>query len=117
MVYLLDANVFIESKNRHYGFDFCPAFWDWLDAQNHAGQVYSVERVADELKKDDLGVDNNLTIEHHYRIIAAGAKIVRNISSKAADKWPAEQERERPSKPSPIPKPAAPISPLLNTRP
>lgn len=51
MVYLLDANVFIESKNRHYGFDFCPAFWDWLDAQNHAGQVYSVERVADELKK------------------------------------------------------------------
>ena len=26
--YLLDANVFIEAKNRYYGFDFCPAFWD-----------------------------------------------------------------------------------------
>ena len=30
MAYLLDANVFISAKNLHYGFDFCPAFWDWL---------------------------------------------------------------------------------------
>ena len=27
-VYLLDANVFIQAKNLHYGFDFCPAFWE-----------------------------------------------------------------------------------------
>jgi Domain of unknown function (DUF4411) len=26
MAYLLDANVFIQAKNLHYGFDFCPAF-------------------------------------------------------------------------------------------
>ena len=26
--YLLDANVLIQAKNLHYGFDFCPAFWD-----------------------------------------------------------------------------------------
>jgi len=25
MAYLLDANVFIEAKNRYYGLDFCPA--------------------------------------------------------------------------------------------
>ncbi len=31
MPYLLDANVFIQAKNLHYGFDFCPAFRDWLD--------------------------------------------------------------------------------------
>ena len=30
MAYLLDANVFISAKNLHYGFDFCPAFRDWL---------------------------------------------------------------------------------------
>ena len=30
MPYLLDSNVFIQAKNCHYGFDFCPAFWDWL---------------------------------------------------------------------------------------
>lgn len=47
--YLLDANVFIQAKNLHYGFDFCPAFWDWLIAQNDADQVASIEKVADEL--------------------------------------------------------------------
>ena len=30
MAYILDANVFIEAKNRRYGLDFCPAFWEWL---------------------------------------------------------------------------------------
>ena len=56
MAYLLDANVFIEGKNRYYGFDFCPAFWDWLDAANAANRVFSIEKVADELAAiaDDL---------------------------------------------------------------
>ena len=49
--YLLDANVFIRAKNLHYGFDFCPAFWDWLVDRNRAGTVASVERVADELRR------------------------------------------------------------------
>jgi hypothetical protein len=31
MAYLLDANVFIQAKNLHYGLDFCPAFWDLAD--------------------------------------------------------------------------------------
>ena len=30
MAYFLDSDVFIRAKNLHYGFDFCPAFWDWL---------------------------------------------------------------------------------------
>ncbi len=51
--YLVDANVFIQAKNLHYGFDFCPAFWDWLVDQNHAGKVASVEKVADELRAGD----------------------------------------------------------------
>jgi hypothetical protein len=49
MTYLLDANVFIQAKNLHYGFDFCPAFWDWLILANQQGQVFSIEKVADEL--------------------------------------------------------------------
>ncbi len=54
--YLLDTNVFIQAKNLHYGFDFCPAFWDWLIARNGAGEVASIEKVADELQAggDDL---------------------------------------------------------------
>lgn len=50
MAYLLDANVFIEAKNRHYGFDFCPGFWEWLLEANADGKVFSVESVADELQ-------------------------------------------------------------------
>ena len=49
MSYLLDSNVFIQAKNLHYGFDFCPAFWDWLDVNNEWGKVFSVEKVGDEL--------------------------------------------------------------------
>lgn len=49
MAYLLDANVFIEAKRRHYGFDFCPGFWDWLDRATDRGVVRSVSQVAAEL--------------------------------------------------------------------
>ena len=49
MAFLLDANVFIQAKNRHYGLDFCPAFWEWLIARNAAGSVFSVEKVGDEV--------------------------------------------------------------------
>lgn len=48
--YLLDSNIFIQAKNLHYGFDFCPAFWEWLIAQNQAGKVASIEKVGDELQ-------------------------------------------------------------------
>ena len=56
MAYLLDANIFIQAKNLHYGFDFCPAFWDWLVAKNADGTVFSIEKVGDELiaGTDDL---------------------------------------------------------------
>lgn len=50
MDYLLDANVFIEATRRHYGFDFCPAFWDWLVQANEGGRVFSIERVGLELR-------------------------------------------------------------------
>ena len=49
-MYLLDANVFIQAKNLHYGFDFVPAFRDWLIRENSTGKVASIEKVADELR-------------------------------------------------------------------
>ncbi len=49
MAYLLDADVFIRAKNLHYGFDFCPAFWQWLIERNADGAVFSVEKVGDEV--------------------------------------------------------------------
>ena len=53
MIYLLDANVFIQAKNLHYGFDFCPAFWEWLVEQNTSKQVFSIDKVADEIAAGD----------------------------------------------------------------
>lgn len=56
MAYLLDANIFIQAKNFHYGFSFCPAFWEWLIVKNSALSVFSVSKVGVELKrkKDEL---------------------------------------------------------------
>ena len=46
---LLDANVFIQAKNLHYGQDFCPTFWQWLLDNNAAGRVFSIDKVADDI--------------------------------------------------------------------
>lgn len=53
MSYLLDANVFIQAKNLHYGFDFCPAFWEWLVERNISQRVFSIDKVADEIAAGD----------------------------------------------------------------
>jgi hypothetical protein len=53
MAYMLDANIFIQAKNLHYGLDFCPAFWEWLINSNTAGQVFSIEKVGDEIEAGD----------------------------------------------------------------
>ncbi len=53
MTYILDANVFIQAKNLHYGFDFCPAFWDWLIENNRLKKVFSIEKVGDEIEAGD----------------------------------------------------------------
>lgn len=56
MSYLLDADVFIGAKRRHYGFDIAPGFWQWLEGAHNAGVVYTVQKVAEQLDagKDDL---------------------------------------------------------------
>jgi len=54
--YLLDANVFIEAKNRYYGFDIVPSFWEWLDHRQASDEIASILPVYDELAdgNDDL---------------------------------------------------------------
>jgi hypothetical protein len=53
MAYLLDADVFIQAKNLHYGLDFCPAFWDWLIESNKRERLFSIERVGDEIESGE----------------------------------------------------------------
>lgn len=48
MKFILDTNIFIEAKNRYYGFDICPGFWEWMDVVcGH--DVVSIETVCSEL--------------------------------------------------------------------
>ena len=56
MIYLLDANTYIEAKNRYYDMEFCPAYWDWLDKQFTKGLAGSIDMIGRELKEgnDDL---------------------------------------------------------------
>ena len=55
MAYLIDSDVFIQAKNLHYGFDFCPVFWDWVLRENAGGSVFSIDKVQGELQ---TGNDN-----------------------------------------------------------
>jgi len=50
MQYLLDANIFIQAQNQHYGMDFCPAFWDFLKLEAESKTIMSTDMVYDELK-------------------------------------------------------------------
>jgi hypothetical protein len=48
-MYVLDTDVFIDAKNRHYGFDFVPGFWDWLVDKHAAGVLCSITDVKKEI--------------------------------------------------------------------
>ena len=56
MAYVVDSNGFIQADNLYYNRDFCPAYWDWLQASGQAGRVISIDRVYDEIqvKQDAL---------------------------------------------------------------
>ena len=49
MAYLLDTDVFIQAANMHYGFDICPAFWDWIDRLHHQNKIFSIPQVRNEI--------------------------------------------------------------------
>ena len=50
---LLDSKIFIEAKNRYYGFDFCPAFWDFLDNEITKTTILTIKEVYNELSNGD----------------------------------------------------------------
>lgn len=56
--YLLDTNALVQAKRKHYGFDFCPEFWDWLVMQNRKGEISSVDKAFEERRvvSDELAL-------------------------------------------------------------
>lgn len=54
--FLLDSNIFIDSKNFAYRFEYCQMFWDFLLKLHNKKIVYSINAVKKELlfKTDEL---------------------------------------------------------------
>ncbi|MGN0902483.1 MAG: DUF4411 family protein [Succinivibrio sp.] len=46
--YLLDSNIFIQAHKMYYQFDFCPAYWEWIQQLNTDG-LLSIDKVYEEL--------------------------------------------------------------------
>lgn len=46
--YLLDSNILIQSYKMYYQFNFCPAYWEWIEQLNTGG-LLSIDKVYDEL--------------------------------------------------------------------
>lgn len=84
MAYLLDSNVFISAKNLHYGFDFCPGFWEWLEQASAVGIVHSVEAVYNEL----VGGDDDLAIwakDHRSFFLPLTSEEIPSVA--AVNRW------------------------------
>ncbi|HHN67940.1 MAG TPA: DUF4411 family protein, partial [Thermopetrobacter sp.] len=86
--YLLDANVFIQAKNLHYGFDFCPAFWEWLERKNGEESVASVEMVGSELAAGEDELTNwakrqgeKFFLPRDAKVLSAYGKVTKWVTS------------------------------------
>ena len=47
--YVLDSNIFIQASNTYYGFELCPGFWTGLIRAHEKKQVFSIDRVKNEI--------------------------------------------------------------------
>ena len=90
--YLLDSNVFIQGKNLHYGFDFCPAFWQWLVDSNARQQVFSIDKVADELTSGDDELSSWARDHGHNLFRPTDASVAAQF--KAVSDWVTQQQYE-----------------------
>jgi hypothetical protein len=92
VTYLLDANVFIQAKNLHYGFDFCPAFWNWLIEKNRTSQVFSIDKVSDEILAGDDELSDWIQEIGKGLFLKTDASVAENFSKLSA--WVMSQSYE-----------------------
>ncbi len=48
-LYALDANVFMQAKDAHYRFSFCPAFWEFLVSAGGDLKLLSIDKIQGEI--------------------------------------------------------------------
>jgi hypothetical protein len=83
-MYLLDANVFIQAHQKHYGLDFAPGFWDWLDREHKLGVLASVDSVKKEL---DAGKDSLTTWEQGRAVMFLQMDAAATASMRRLTAW------------------------------
>lgn len=101
MADLLDADVFIRARNLHYGFDFCPGFWDWLVEANARDRVFSIEKVGDELKAGDDELSERTNYRSDEFFLPPNPEVLVALGT-VAD-WVTGQEYEPTTPPPPLP--------------
>lgn len=86
-MYVLDSNTFIDAKNRYYGFDIAPSFWNKL-IENSPEKILTIKPIESEIMAghDELSswFEDNYTI-HTYSVDAtevqqAFAKISEHVA-------------------------------------
>lgn len=92
MTYLLDANVFIQAKNLHYGLDFCPAFWEWIIDGNASGQVFSIDKVADEITAGADELNDWMRDRGNGLFVKTGAAVAAQFGTVST--WATQQQYE-----------------------
>ena len=92
MPYLLDASVFIQAKNLQYGFDICPAFWEWLVEADTQGVVFSLQQVLDELKGQKSELTEWATTQATGLFVGPSGAIVPELRSVA--QWASNSHHE-----------------------
>lgn len=83
-MYLIDANVFIEAKNRYYNMSFCPAFWDWLLRECAGNQIFSIQNIMTELTNGNDELAAWADVNSHFFLPVSDQPTQQNLASVAS---------------------------------
>lgn len=105
MKYLLDANTFIEAKNRYYRMHVCPGYWTWIRRKHGIEVVASIKMVGKELTdgNDELSkwakkfsqlfvAVDDLQTQRNYSKVAAYASEMPDMKAGALEEFLAKAD-------------------------
>ena len=83
-MYVLDSNTFIDAKNRYYGFDIVPSFWNKL-IENSPENILTIKPIEDEIMAghDELSswFQDNYTVHAYASDSAEIQQVFARISN------------------------------------
>lgn len=87
MIYVLDANSFIQAKNLHYRMNVVPGFWDWLLKKHDNAVILSIDQVYAELTKNKSDPDDlhGWAVDHKGFFLKSNSVDIQQIYSDIAN--------------------------------